>query len=108
MCAYAAVAVQAGFPEHAIGRASVKRAMRPELIIEPQVTGHALLSIVNGLVDVERDLFIFKAPPQPFDEHIIPPAPGPIHTDLNPVVFQAAGKFLARELGGFNRSTQPR
>jgi hypothetical protein len=22
------------------------------------------------------------------------------------VVFQAAGKFLARELGGFNRSTQ--
>jgi hypothetical protein len=55
---------------------------------------------------MEIDLFIFETPPQPLDEDIVSPPPRPIHTDLNPVVFQAAGKFLAREPGGFNRSTQ--
>lgn len=47
---------------------------------------------------MEISLFILETPPQPFDEDVVPPASRPIHTDLNPVVVQEPGEFLAREL----------
>lgn len=72
--------------------------MRPELIIEGQVTYHPVLGVSDGLVRVQIDLFIFETPPQPLDEDIVPPPPCPIHTDLNPVVVQQSGECLAREL----------
>jgi hypothetical protein len=50
-------------PVHAIGRASVKRAMRPDLIIEGDVAGHPFLGMADGLVGMEIDLFVFEAPP---------------------------------------------
>ncbi len=84
---------------HAIGRASVKRATRPDLIAEGHVARHPLVGIADGLVGMKIDLFVFEAPPQPFHEHIIlSPSPRPIHIDLNLVVFQKFSEFLAREL----------
>ncbi len=85
-------------PIHAIGRASVKRAMRPELIIEGQIAAHPLVGVADSLVGVQIDLFIFETPPQPFDEDIVPPPPRPIHTDLNAVSLQESRKLLAGEL----------
>jgi hypothetical protein len=77
--------------------------MRPELIIEGQIPCQPLLGIVNGLVGMEIDLFIFETPPQPFHKHIVPPPPGPIHADLNPPVFENPGEFLAGELAALIR-----
>ena len=72
--------------------------MRPELIVEGHVARHPLLGVEDGLVGMEVDLFIFEAPPQPFDEDVVAPASRPIHTDLNSVLFQQPGECLAREL----------
>jgi len=85
-------------PVHALGRASITRAMRPELIIEGHGARDPLLSIVDGLVRIEMDLLIFETPPQPFDKDVVPPPPGPIHADLNPMSLQKPGEFLAGEL----------
>lgn len=65
-------------PVDAIGRASVKRAMRPDLIVEGHGLRHPLVDLADGLVGVEGDFFVFEAPPQPLDEDIVPPAPSPI------------------------------
>jgi len=54
--------------------------MRPDLIAESQVAGHAFPRSNDGLIGVEIDVFIFGTPPQPFDEDIVPPAPRPIPT----------------------------
>jgi|JI10StandDraft_1071094.scaffolds.fasta_scaffold32866_7 hypothetical protein len=70
-------------PVHAIGRASVKRAMRPDLIIEGHVAGHPVLSVADRLIGMAIDFLIFETPPQPLDKDIVPPPPDSIHADLN-------------------------
>ncbi len=72
--------------------------MRPDLIVNGQIACHTRARSADGLIGVEIDLFIFKTPPQPFDKDVVPPAARPIHTDLNLVVVQESGEFLAREL----------
>jgi hypothetical protein len=54
--------------------------------------------VTSRLVRVEIDLVVFEALPWSLDEHVVPPAPRPIHTDLNPVVFQDPGELLPGEL----------
>ena len=73
-------------PVHAIGRASVKRAMRPDLIVELDVAFEPLLRVTNRLVRVEIDLFILEAPPEAFHKDVIPPTAAAIHTDLDALV----------------------
>ncbi len=77
--------------------------MRPDLIVEGHVARHPLLGVGDGLIGMEIDLFIFEAPPQPFDEHIIPPPLRPIHTDLNVVSLQESAGFLPRQLAALVR-----
>jgi hypothetical protein len=91
-------AVQTGSPSTRDRRASVKRAMRPDLFVEGHVARHPLMGVANGLVGVEIDLFIFETPPQPFQEHVVAPAAGPVHADLDAVVFQESGELLTGEL----------
>lgn len=85
-------------PVHTIRRASVTRAMRPDLIIEGQVARHALLGVVDGLVGMKIDLLILEAPPQPFNKDVVSPPSGPSHANLNPMSLQKPGEFLAGEL----------
>ena len=56
------------------------------------------MDVVDGLVGGEIDLSYSEAPPQPFCEDIVPPAPSTIHTDLNPVSLQESRNLLAGEL----------
>jgi hypothetical protein len=72
--------------------------MQPELVIEGQITRRPLGSLVDRFIGMEIGLFLFEAPPQSPDEDIVPPAPGPIHSDLNPVVVQQPGECLTRKL----------
>lgn len=83
---------------HRFGRLAVKRPMRSLLVIAQQIVRPAFARGPHGLIGIQIDRFVFETPPQPFDKHVVPPAPRPIHTDLNPVVVQEPGKFLAREL----------
>jgi len=72
--------------------------MRPDLIVEGHVTRHTFARGSDGLVGMEIHLLIFEAPPQPFDEDVVPPPPDPIHADLNSMRLQKPGEFLAGEL----------
>lgn len=62
------------------------------------------MGIADEPIGMKIDLFIFEAPPQPFYEHIVPPTPGPIHTDRNVVSLQEPRKFLAGELTALIRA----
>lgn len=56
---------------HEIGRASVKHAMRPELIIKGRVAGHHDLGVADSLIGMEMGLHIFETSPQPLAEDIV-------------------------------------
>lgn len=43
-------------------------------------------------------LLVFEALPEPLDKHIVAPAPGSVHADLDAVLFQQARKLQARGL----------
>ncbi len=77
--------------------------MRPDLVIEGHVARHPLLGSADRLIGMEIHLFVFETPPQPFDEHVVAPAPGPIHTDLDSVRLQESRKLLAGELAALIR-----
>jgi hypothetical protein len=72
--------------------------MRPELIGEVHRAGHPFPHSSEGLIDAERNLFIFQIPPHPFYEDMIVPPPRAIHTDLNAMNMPEPGKLLARAL----------
>ena len=48
--------------------------MRPSLVLELQTVRLPLLGCADGLIGVQLDLLIFHTPPQPFQEHLVPPA----------------------------------
>ncbi len=69
--------------------------MRPDRIVECHVACDPGLSIAGRVVGMEVDLFIFEAPPQPFHEHVVAPAPFPIHADLDAMLDEQPRELLA-------------
>lgn len=49
--------------EHAIGRATIKRAIRPDLVVPDQVACHAFPRGTDGLIGLKIALFVVEAPP---------------------------------------------
>jgi hypothetical protein len=47
---------------------------------------------------MQIDLLVLDAAPEPFHEHVIPPAAFAVRADLDAVVPQQAGEFQAGEL----------
>lgn len=82
---------------------SVKRAMRPDLIIELDVAFEPLLRGTNRLARVAPDLFILEAPSEAFHKDVIPPTASAIHTNLDAMVFQQACELQTGELGALIR-----
>ena len=76
----------------------MKCAMRPDLTKACKAACHAFPRSPDGLRGLEIGPFVVEAPPQPFHKHILPPPSRPIHTQLNPVIFQKPDEFLACEL----------
>ncbi len=57
-----------------IGCAVVQCRVWSSLIVERQVSFHPVRCFANAVVGMEIHLFVFHAPPEPFDEYVIPPA----------------------------------
>ena len=57
----------------------------------------------DAVIGPQLHLFVLHAPLQPFPEHIIPPAPSAVHTDLDARVFQESSELLAGELAALVR-----
>ena len=75
--------------------------MRPHLVIERQVPPHALMGGADAVIGPQIHLLVLHTPPQPFDKHVVPPAAGAVHADLDAMVFQQSRELLAGELGGW-------
>ena len=57
--------------------------MPPVLIVEHQPVADALFGLGHTIIGFEIDLFVFDAPPQPFNKDIVAPGTLAIHTDAN-------------------------
>jgi len=54
--------------------------------------------LTAGLEGIEEHAFVFQRPPQPFDEHVVHPAPTPVHRDADAGVLERVGEGKAGEL----------
>jgi len=52
----------------------------------------------TGLEGMQVDALIFQAAPEPLDEHVVHPAPAPVHRDANACLLQNAGEPRRGEL----------
>ena len=72
--------------------------MRSELVVTCEVSLQASLGIAHRVIGMQIDFLVFHAPPEPFHKHVVTPSAFAIHADLDTIVFQQAGEFLAGEL----------
>ena len=68
------------------------------LVVLDKAFPQSALCIIDTVVSMQIDLFVFHTPPQPFHEHVVPPAAFAVHADLDAAVLQQLGKFEAGEL----------
>ena len=73
------------------------------LVVERQVPPQSLMGGADAVVGPQIHLLVLHAPPQPFHEHVVPPAAGAVHTDLDAMVFQEPRELLAGELAALVR-----
>ena len=83
---------------HSIRCVTVKRSVRPGLVIERQVALQSLVRGADGLVGVQIDLLVFDTLPQPLDTHLVAPTPFPVHADQDAVVFQQPRELQTGQL----------
>ena len=73
----------AGLEVNLIGRLAAKRLVRPNAVVEADVSFQPESRISHGVVGPQADLLVFHAAPQPFDEHVAEPATLSIHADAD-------------------------
>ena len=77
-------------PSIHLGRRSVfQRLMQPPLVVEPEVRRQPALQLRHRLVFPQVHVFVFRTPPQVFDEHVVQ-APAPPNASRS----KAAGRAL--------------
>ena len=72
--------------------------MQPLSIVKLKISAQANDGLRRGFVITDVDVFVFHAPPEPFDEDVVQRSASPIHTDGDLVLFENPGKRIAREL----------
>ena len=70
---------------HAIGRAAVKRALRPDLVVPGPVACRAFPRGTDGLIGLEIALFVVEAPPANASKILSP-----------------SSRYTSHEVGGFD------
>ena len=73
---------------HSIRCVSVKRPMRPGLVLARQVACSSLLRDADRLIGMPIHLLVSDALPEPLDPHIVAPTACPVHADLDAVGVQ--------------------
>ena len=68
--------------------------MGPSGIVKLEVPPESSSGFRDRLVGSQVHLLVLDALPQSFDEHVILPAPLPVHTDLDLTGFQQAGEGI--------------
>ena len=72
--------------------------MGPSGIVKLEVPPESSSGFRDRFVGSQVHLLVLDALPQSFDEHVILPAPLPVHTDLDLTGFQQAGEGITCEL----------
>lgn len=83
---------------HLVGRLTIKRPMRPGLIVKRQVALYPLLGCDDGFIGVEIYLLVCDGFPESFREPVVAPAACPVYADLNAVVSEQARELLPGKL----------
>src|SRR4051794_22819957 len=84
--------------ENTVRGSSAERAVRATCIEELELAGESGPGVRDRLVRTEIDLFIFDRAPEPFDEHVVAPAPGTVHSDRDLPAAQHVQELGAGEL----------
>lgn len=72
--------------------------MRPLGVIKVEISIQARDGLMNSLVAVQVDFFVFDTPPESFDEDIVQGPAAAIHADGHLMIFENPGERIAREL----------
>ena len=72
--------------------------MGPSRIVELEVSSDPDSGFRNRFIRSQVHLLVFDASPESLDEHVVPPAPPPVHADPDPGLFQKAREGLTCEL----------
>lgn len=67
-------------------------------VVEAQIPADGSAGLGHGFVGVEIDLLVFDRPPEPLDEHVVPPCALAVHRDGNLSLFQHGGEVDGGEL----------
>src|SRR6185312_3149842 len=74
-----------------LGRGVAQGLMNAPTVVEGEVPGQGLTCFAAGGICVQVDVFIFHAPPEPFDEDVVDPAALARHCDRHPGGLQRRG-----------------
>ena len=72
--------------------------MRALLIIKLEIVVQATPNLVNRVIKMKIDMFIFHCPPEAFDENVVKHSACSSPTDANVSRFKPSGKGIRREL----------
>ncbi len=75
-----------------------QRLMKPLHVVKVKIFIEALNNMPDGLVIMEIDFLIFYRPRKLFHKKVVKSPPSAIHADIDIVLLQTSGKFIARKL----------
>lgn len=81
-----------------VGRSAAKRGMRPDGIVEADVSADTGASLGDRGVGVEVHLLVFHRAPEALHEHIVAPAAFAVYADGDLLAQENGGERGAREL----------
>ena len=79
----------AGLEVNLIGRLAAKRLVRPNAVVEAEISFQSGSRVSNGVVGLQIDFLVFHAAPQPLDEYVVEPVALAIHADTHTGVLRS-------------------
>ena len=70
---------------------------RAAAIVEIEIASDRGTCVRHALVGVQIDLLVLHRPPEPLDEHVVPPSALSVHADRDIVLNEHAGEGCTRE-----------
>ena len=86
----------------------VKALMRPNVIVEREITGQAVVGFTGTRVVMQIDFFVLERTPQSLGEDIVDKTAAAVHADLSACCEDPLGKLGACELAALVGVEYPR